>query len=54
MTIDVFFASILEYCEKYAKPEDIGAVTEEKSSDEEMSEDEYDSSDEQVVGKADP
>ncbi|BAT83600.1 hypothetical protein LR48_Vigan03g047700 [Vigna angularis] len=45
---------VKEYCEKYAKPEDIGEVTEEKSSDEEMSEDESDSSDEQVVGKADP
>lgn len=46
-----------EYCEKYAKPEDIGAATEEKSSDdedEELTEDEYDSSDEQVAGKADP
>lgn len=42
-----------EYCEKYAKPEDIGEAAEEKS-DDEMSEDEYDSSDEQVVGKADP
>ena len=45
---------ISEYCEKYAKPEDIGAATEEQSSDEELSEDEYDSSDEQVAGKADP
>lgn len=43
-----------EYCEKYAKPEDIGAAPEDKSSDEELSEDESDSSDEQVVGKADP
>ncbi|PNX77727.1 hypothetical protein L195_g033697 [Trifolium pratense] len=41
-----------EYCEKYAKPEDIGAATEEKSSDEEdeeLTEDEYDSSDEQIA-----
>ncbi|KAF9615305.1 hypothetical protein IFM89_022721 [Coptis chinensis] len=30
---------VKEYCEKYAKPEDIGAVAEEKSSDEELSED---------------
>jgi len=45
---------ISEYCEKYAKPEDIGAATEEQSSDEELTEDEYDSSDEQVAGKADP
>jgi ubiquitin-conjugating enzyme E2 H len=45
-----------EYCEKYAKPEDIGEAAEEKSSDEEeeTSEDDYDSSDEQVAGKADP
>ncbi|KAK7860785.1 ubiquitin-conjugating enzyme e2 5 [Quercus suber] len=43
-----------EYCEKYAKPEDIGAATEDKSSDEELSEDESDSGDEQVAGKADP
>nr|XP_025638031.1 probable serine/threonine protein kinase IREH1 isoform X3 [Arachis hypogaea] len=44
-----------EYCEKYAKAEDVGAAPEEKSSDdEEISEDQYDSSDEQVAGKADP
>lgn len=43
-----------EYCQKYAKPEDVGAVPEEKSSDEELSEDEYDSSDEAVVGTVDP
>jgi hypothetical protein len=43
-----------EYCEKYAKAEDIGAPPEDKSSDEELSEDESDSSDEQVAGKADP
>lgn len=44
-----------EYCEKYAKPEDIGAALEEKSSDEEMSEVEYDDSSEgAVVGQADP
>lgn len=42
-----------EYCEKYAKPEDIGTAQEEESSDEELSEDEYASSDE-VAGKADP
>lgn len=50
----VFYLQFSEYCEKYAKPEDIGAATEENSSDEELSEDEYDSSDEQVAGKADP
>lgn len=42
-----------EYCEKYAKPEDIGAVPEEKSSDEELSEDDYSSSDEAMAGQAD-
>ncbi|GER45232.1 ubiquitin-conjugating enzyme h [Striga asiatica] len=45
---------VKEYCQKYAKPEDIGAPEEEKSSDDEMSENEYDSSDEAIVGKADP
>ena len=43
-----------EYCQKYAKPEDVGAVPEEKSSDEELSEDEYDSSDDAVAGPVDP
>lgn len=44
-----------EYCERYAKPEDVGAAPEEQSSDEEPSEEEYDaSSDEGVVGKPDP
>ncbi|KAL0284516.1 UNVERIFIED_CONTAM: Ubiquitin-conjugating enzyme E2 5 [Sesamum calycinum] len=43
-----------EYSQKYAKPEDSGAAPEEKSSDEELSEDEYDSGDEAVVGKVDP
>lgn len=43
-----------EYCQKYAKPEDIGAVPEDKSSDEELSEDESDSCDDQVAGQADP
>lgn len=42
-----------EYCEKYAKPEDMGAVPEEKSSDEELSEDDS-SGDEEVAGHADP
>lgn len=43
-----------EYCEKYAKPEDIGAVAEEKSSDEELSEDDYSSADEDMAaGQAD-
>lgn len=45
---------ILEYCLKYAKPEDAGAIPEENSSDEELSEDEYESSDEAVLGPVDP
>ncbi|RWW39986.1 hypothetical protein BHE74_00054696, partial [Ensete ventricosum] len=45
---------IEKYCLKYAKPEDIGASPEEESSDEEPSENEYDSSDEQMLGKPDP
>ncbi|KAL0371835.1 UNVERIFIED_CONTAM: Ubiquitin-conjugating enzyme E2 5 [Sesamum calycinum] len=43
-----------EYCEKYAKPEDVGVAGEEKSSDEELTEDEYASSDDEVAGKVDP
>ncbi|XP_050385304.1 ubiquitin-conjugating enzyme E2-23 kDa [Argentina anserina] len=45
---------VKEYCLKYAKPEDIGAVPEDKSSDEEMSEVESDSCDDEVAGQADP
>lgn len=48
------FNLLSEYCERYAKPEDAGAVPEEQSSDEELSEAEYASSDEEVAGKADP
>lgn len=49
------FRSVPEYCQRYAKPEDVGNDSDGKSSDEELSEDnEYDSSDEQVVGKPDP
>ncbi|KAE8055367.1 hypothetical protein FH972_012208 [Carpinus fangiana] len=44
---------VKEYCEKYAKPEDVGAAPEEKSSDEELSEDDYASSDEAIAGQAD-
>lgn len=44
----------LEYCEKYAKPEDAGVIPEDKSSDEELSEDENDSGDEEIMGKPDP
>lgn len=44
-----------EYCEKYAKPEDIGASKEEDSSDEELSEDDdYASSDDGIAGQPDP
>lgn len=53
LTHDFFFFAP-EYCEKYAKPEDVGAPPEDKSSDGELSEDEYDSSDDAVVGKPDP
>lgn len=50
-----FFWHFTEYCEKYAKPEDIGAAPEEKSSDEELSDDEFAASDdEEIAGKADP
>ncbi|KAF4386689.1 hypothetical protein F8388_006644 [Cannabis sativa] len=46
---------VKEYCEKYAKAEDIGAAAEDKSSDEEeLSDNESDSGDDQVVGQADP
>jgi len=48
--------SVSEYCEKYAKPR---ADTEEMSSDDEMSEDEYasdgdDEDDVAIAGKLDP
>lgn len=43
-----------EFCEKYAKATDAGIAPEEKSSDDEVSEDEYASSDEEIAGKADP
>ncbi|KAH7666016.1 Ubiquitin-protein ligase protein [Dioscorea alata] len=42
---------VKDYC---TKAEDVGAPSEEKSSDVELSEDEYDFSDEAVVGKPDP
>ncbi|KAM1294670.1 hypothetical protein ACFX13_014967 [Malus domestica] len=45
---------VKEYCEKYAKPEDIGGAREDQSSDEELSEGEYDSGDDAVAGHADP
>jgi len=44
-----------EYCIKYAKPEDAGTAPKENPSDEELSEDEkYASSDEGMLGEADP
>ncbi|XP_027919809.1 ubiquitin-conjugating enzyme E2 5-like isoform X3 [Vigna unguiculata] len=45
---------VKEYCEKYAKPEDIGAVEEKDSSEDELSEDGYASSDDAIVGQPDP
>nr|CAB3497072.1 unnamed protein product [Digitaria exilis] len=45
---------VKEYCEKYAKPEDAGVIPEDKSSDEELSEEEDDSGDEEILGKPDP
>ncbi|RDX57916.1 Ubiquitin-conjugating enzyme E2 5 [Mucuna pruriens] len=45
---------VKEYCEKYAKPEDVGAVQEESSSDDELSEDDYASSDDAIAGQPDP
>ena len=44
----------LEYCQRYAKAEDISGPGEEKSSDDELSEDDSDSSDEAVAGNPDP
>ncbi|KAG8382211.1 hypothetical protein BUALT_Bualt05G0053100 [Buddleja alternifolia] len=52
---DSYEQRVKEYCEKYAKPEDAGvAPVDESSSDEEVSEDGYGSSDDEVAGKADP
>jgi ubiquitin-conjugating enzyme E2 H len=45
---------VKEYCEKYAKPEDAGITPEDKSSDEELSEEEDDSGDEAILGNPDP
>ncbi|XP_008438029.1 ubiquitin-conjugating enzyme E2-23 kDa isoform X2 [Cucumis melo] len=44
---------VKEYCERYAKPEDIVAAPDKSSDEEELSEDESDLSDEQVMGQAD-
>ena len=43
-----------EYCDKYANQENIGVAPDEKSSDEELSEDDYESSNETIAGRADP
>ncbi|RLN17433.1 Ubiquitin-conjugating enzyme E2-23 kDa [Panicum miliaceum] len=51
---EVMRAMLTEYCKKYAKPEDAGVVPEDKSSDEELSEEEDDSGDEEIMGKPDP
>ncbi|PKA48452.1 Ubiquitin-conjugating enzyme E2 5 [Apostasia shenzhenica] len=46
---------VKEYCEKYARPENASASPDEKLSDEELSEEEYGSSDEETVpGNPDP
>lgn len=52
--IFIFLSQWTEYCERYAKPEDIGAVEDEDSSEDELSEDAYASSDDAIVGKPDP
>jgi ubiquitin-conjugating enzyme E2 H len=43
-----------EYCERYAKAEDMGNCPEEDSSDGDMSDGEHTSSDEEMAGHADP
>eukprot|EP00249_Psilotum_nudum_P012231 c23664_g2_i2 orf=573-1124(-) len=45
---------VREYCERYAKAEHIGSRPEESSSDTEVSDDEYMSSEEEMAGHADP
>ncbi|MBA0741933.1 hypothetical protein Gogos_015050, partial [Gossypium gossypioides] len=40
-----------EYCEKYAKPEDVAGVEEVKSSDKELSEDKYAASDDEEIAR---
>ncbi|XP_071729656.1 ubiquitin-conjugating enzyme E2 5-like [Rutidosis leptorrhynchoides] len=46
---------VKEYVEKYAKAEDVGVHSDEKSSDDEVSEDEYDSADDgMTAGPVDP
>jgi ubiquitin-conjugating enzyme E2 H len=47
-------ACLAEYCERYAKAEDIGNHPEIESSDEDLSDAEHTSSDEEMAGHADP
>jgi ubiquitin-conjugating enzyme E2 H len=47
-------ACLAEYCERYAKAEDIGNHPENDSSDEDLSDPEHTSSDEEMAGHADP
>ncbi|KAJ4778655.1 Ubiquitin-conjugating enzyme E2 5 [Rhynchospora pubera] len=44
---------VKEYCQRYAKPEDIGAADDQELSDDEMSEDGTESGDEAMVGNPD-
>ncbi|KAH9313282.1 hypothetical protein KI387_028317 [Taxus chinensis] len=50
---DLYDKKVKEYCERYAKAEDVGSRQEEESSDSEASED-YASSDDEMAGHADP
>ncbi|KAJ3678566.1 hypothetical protein LUZ60_002369 [Juncus effusus] len=45
---------VKEYCQRYAKPEDASTPEEEELSDEEMSENGYESEDNHIVGNPDP
>ncbi|KAJ0970275.1 hypothetical protein J5N97_023152 [Dioscorea zingiberensis] len=49
----VYELTVKEYCEKYAKPDDEAVSSEEKTTDEELSEADAHSSDETVVAKPD-
>ncbi|GLJ08862.1 hypothetical protein SUGI_0097270 [Cryptomeria japonica] len=50
---DLYDQKVKEYCERYAKAEDVGNQQQEESSDSEASED-YASSDDEMAGHADP
>lgn len=53
--ITAYERKVKDYCLEYAKPQDVGIELEEdKSSDEEPSEDDYDSGDDEVAGPVDP